>query len=195
MGEIEGGHGVQHKRLNLRFEIAGDLFAEIPEIAEDMDARPTGETAMEFVETLLKSETPEEAITVCAYNLPRRHAVWWGHECLMRVQELWEPGDKEMLELAAAWVAEPDEQRRQAALVAALEVESPTAGTWIAYAAGWSAGSMNGPDLPEVPPAPFLTAKAVNAGVLTILAAVDLESRDKTLASFVKMARQLAEGQ
>lgn len=181
------------KRRNLRFEAANDLFESIPEIAEDVTARPDGEDAITFVSKLTASETPEEAVTFCAYALPRRHAVWWGHECLSRVKDLLSPEDTHMLTLAAAWVAEPDEDRRRAALAAASEVENPTAGTWIAYAAGWSGGSMVGPELPEVPPPAHLTAKAVNAGVLTILAGVDLESRDSTLASFVKMAMQLAD--
>lgn len=185
------------KRLNLRFERAAELFREIPEIEEDMEARPRDESAMEFAGRLLESDTPEEAITICAYNFPRRHSVWWAHECLQKIRDKLSPEDHQMLALASAWVAEPDEERRRSALEAAQQAsedaEFVLPGTWIAFAAGWSGGSMVGPDLPEVPPPPHLTAKAVNAGILTSLAAVSLNDREATLASFVKMARQLAE--
>lgn len=193
MTEVQGGSGAGEKRLNLRFELAHDLFDGIPEIAEDVTARPEGGTSIDFIKSLASGETPEEALTVCAYSLPKRHAVWWGHECLQRVRDTLGPSDHTLLELAAAWVADPTEDTRRAALVAAEAEENPGAGAWIAYAAAWSGGSMTGPDMPEVSPPPSLTAKAVNAGVLTALAGVDVESRDAMLGSFVRMALQLAE--
>ncbi|TIW09783.1 MAG: hypothetical protein E5V81_30335, partial [Mesorhizobium sp.] len=37
---------------------------------------------------LLAGRVPEEAVTFCAYLLPERAAVWWGHECLSHLAEL-----------------------------------------------------------------------------------------------------------
>lgn len=194
MGDVEGSGSAPVARRNLRFEVAQELFDGIPEIAEDITARPSGHSAVEFVTALVEGETPEEAITFSAYNLPRRYAVWWGHECLRRLDAVLNDSDRQMLDLAAAWVANPDEDTRYAALDAAVEAKDKSPGVWVALGAGWSGGSMVGPDLPAVPPAPHLTAKAINASILTVLAKVDLDERSNMLGSFVRMSLQLAEG-
>ena len=46
--------------------------------------------------------------------------------------------------------------------------------------------------VPPVPPPPYLTPRAVNAGVLSVLARVDRTLRAKTLASFIDMGIRLA---
>lgn len=175
---------------------AAALFEAFPDLADEIDAAPDDRPVLDFATALLDGETPEEAITVCAYAFPARPAVWWAHECLQKLGDRLPQADRQFMALAAAWVAEPDEERRRAALDAAMplvENDKPvSAGAWVALAAGWSGGSMVGPDLPEVPPAADLPCKAVNAALLTSLALVDLDERGPTLASFVKMARQLA---
>ena len=70
--------------------------------------------------------------------------------------------------------------------------QTKTPGVWIALAAGWSGGSMIGPDSVPVTPPPYLTAKAVNAGVLGVLARVDRKERAATLGRFVDMGIRLA---
>ena len=181
------------KRKNLRVEVARELFDALPQIEDDMKARPAEQDSIPFVEELAHSPTPEEAITFCAYVLPRRFAVWWGHECLRSRAALLTAADEELLELAAAWVANPDEDSRYAALDRAMDGSPMTCGSWIAVAAGWSGGSMVGPDLPPVPPAPHMTARAVNAGILTLLAQIEVAERVDTLRRFVRMAVMLTE--
>lgn len=178
------------RQLNLRFETAEDLFAQLPDIEDDMTARPTHqrEGTVAFIEALVASATPEEAITFTAYALPRRHAVWWGHECLRQGPGKLDETDHEMLQLAEAWVTDPSEVTRYAALDAAMEAEAKTAGVWIALGAGWSGGSMVPSDYQPVAPPPFLTARAVNAGVLSVLARADVKERQKILSDFVQMA-------
>ena len=51
---------------------------------------------------------------------------------------------------------------------------------------------MIGPDSVPVTPPPYLTAKAVNAGVLSVLARVDRKERAATLGRFVDMGIRLA---
>ena len=179
---------------NLRTAAAADLFAQIPEIADDMEARPDGEDSLPYLHQLLRGETPEEAVTFAAYMLLPRHAVWWGHECLQAVPDILTDEDREMLSFCAAWAADPQETARNAALEAGMAVGTPGPGAWLALAAGWSEGSMAPADQPEVPPAPFLTGRAVNAAVLTGLARVAQDDRNKRLAHFVSMADYLAKG-
>lgn len=182
------------KRANLRFETAAEVYTHLPEITEDMRASPddTQQGCVAFIRKLSQSETPEEAVTFAAYVLPRRHAVWWAHECLRHVPDLLNDRDQQMLGLAAAWVTEPNEDTRYAAMDAAMDSDSKTAGVWVALGAGWSGGSMTPPDYQPVPPPPFLTARAVNAGILSVLAHIDAKERKQALENFVQMAMVIA---
>jgi hypothetical protein len=172
----------------VHFAQAKDLFDAFATAGEDILARPRAETPLEFMAKLAHSQTPEEAITFAAYLLPRRKAVWWGHECGRSLAHLLTDQDRQMLALAEAWVREPEEEQRVRALDAGLACSTKTPGVWIALAAGWSGGSMSNPGLPSVPPPPHLTPRAVNAGVLGALARVDNGHRGPTLKTFVDMA-------
>lgn len=175
----------------MHFVHARDLFEAYPTAGDDIGARPADETPLEFVEILSRSATPEEAVTFAAYLLPRRKAVWWAHECARSLLHLLTEQDRQMIGLAEAWVREPEEDRRYAALSSGMACKSKTPGVWIALAAGWSGGSMSDPGLPKVPPPPYLTARAVNAGVLGVLARVDNGHRAPTLRTFIDMATGL----
>jgi hypothetical protein len=177
---------------NLRFQTARELFESIPKIAEDMTARPGPQDSLSFIAALASSGTPEEALTFSAYVLMPRHAVWWGHECLRHADAKLGDEDRAMMELAAAWVGQPDEDHRYAALDAAMASEAKTPGVWIAFAAGWSSGSLSKRGQPAVPVPLFLAGRAVNAGVLSALARVGREDRQPLLQTYVKMAQMLA---
>ena len=177
---------------DLHYALARDLFEVIPEAGDDMRARPDSETPLAYIAQLKQSKTPEEAVTFTAYVLPRRKAVWWGHQCLMSLDHLLNEQDKHMLGLAEAWVREPEEHLRYRAMTEAMAARDTTPGTWIAYAAAWSGGSLNPPDLPRVPPPAFGTPRAVNTAIMGILARVDTKQRGKTLGGFVDMGVNLA---
>lgn len=176
----------------LHFATAQDLFDAYEAAQGDIRARPDGEAPLEFLARLAESATPEEAITFGAYLLPRRKAVWWGHECLISLDHLLTVQDRRMLRLAEIWVTEPEEEHRRQALDEAMACPNKSPGVWIALAAGWSGGSMADAGSPTVPPPPFLTPRAVNAGILGVLARVDNSFRRKTLSTFVDMGAALA---
>ena len=176
----------------LRFTTARDLFDAFPTALEDMVARPSDRGSLEFLRDLVAGPTPEDAITFCAYLLGRRESVWWGHQCLSLLPERLAPEDLGLLALAEDWVRRPEEDTRNRSLEAGMASPTKTPGVWIALAAGWSGGSMIGPDSVPVTPPPYLTAKAVNAGVLSVLARVDRKERASTLARFVDMGIRLA---
>lgn len=177
----------------LRFATARDLFNAFPSAAHDMKAKPTDQPSIDFCRALLVSAVPEEAITFCAYLLPRRTAVWWGHECLSNMPDTLDAQDRLMLELVHDWVSEPEEDRRYAALDAGMAAEQKTPGAWIALAAGWSGGSLAPRGLETVTPQPFLTARAVNTGILSCLARASLGDRAGVLRGFVEMGIKLAQ--
>jgi len=177
----------------LRFSTARELFDAFPTVGKDMKAPPTDQPSIVFCRALLASRVPEEAVTFCAYLLPRRTAVWWGHECLSQLIDLLDAQDREMLALAHAWVSEPEEDRRYAALDAGMAAEHKTPGVWVALAAGWSGGSLAPRGMETVTPQPFLTARAINAGILSCLARVPQNDRSAVLVALVEMGIQLAE--
>jgi len=176
----------------LRFSTARELFEAFPVALEDMAARPSDRASLEFLKDLAAGPTPEEAVTFSAYLLGMREAVWWGHQCLHMMPDKLGSEDLRMLALAEDWVRRPEEEERAAALEGAMASQRKTPGVWIALAAGWSGGSMMGADKIPVAPPPYLTPKAVNAGVLSGLARVDRGARASTLKSFVDMSIRLA---
>lgn len=179
--------------VNMRTAHAAALFGDIPEIAEDMAARPApAMSSPRFLRMLQEGATPEEAITFAAYVLQPRHAVWWAHECLQSLPELLGEDDRQILSLCAVWAADPAEEKRRAVLDAAMAMPSRAPGVWIALGAGWSGGSMAPADSPDVPAPDFLTGRAVNAGVLSFLARVPVDQRRRRLSHFVGMAEVLA---
>ena len=100
--------------------------------------------------------------------------------------------DRQMLALIAAWVGEPDEDHRYAALDNGFAAKTRGAGAWLAIGAGWSGGSMSERGTPPVEVPPFLIGRALNAGVLTSLARVPQEKRRRMLDHYVSIAEVLA---
>lgn len=179
---------------NLQFATARELFQAYPQIEEDMTAHPDGRASIDFLAALAATPTPEEAVTFAAYALERRHAVWWGHECLRHAGSVLSEYDVAMMERAAAWVGQPDEATRYAALDAALASPAKTPGVWLALAAGWSGGSMAPRNAPAVPAPPHVCPRALNAAVLSALARIGRADRPDMLQTFVRLARMLAVG-
>ena len=179
--------------LGLRVQLARQLFATIPEMSSDITARPgEGEHVFDFSRRLRLGETPEEAISLMAFALQPRPAVWWGHECLKAAPELLTDEDREVLELCAAWVGEPTEANRYRALNAGLHVAVRGPGAWLALAVGWASGSMSPEGLPPALVPMFAIGRALNAGVLTALARVSQDKRRRMLDHYVGMAEVLA---
>ncbi|MCE7028377.1 DUF6931 family protein [Jiella avicenniae] len=192
-----GGDGPPEPRPAGLAGLASEVFAAIPEIADDMRARPGGETCPQFLARLVASATPEEAVTFCAYLLPPAAAVAWGHRCLAAKPAASGPADAFLMDLIAAWLAAPsdgpesEELRRE--ILAIAEASRPRSpAVWIALGLGWSSGSISAPDLPAVPAPAFATPRAINAGILGLLARGEIAGRAAELQDFVALARRIA---
>lgn len=170
----------------LRYETARDLFEARPCVARAMLAEPNDQASLDFCRLLLDGETPEEAVTFCAYLLPERAAVWWAHECLGHLAELLDEEDTHLLSVVADWVAAPDDPLLRAALAEAAGQAMTPAGR-LAIAVSDTNGATGTLD------AACTVAGGVNAAILTALARVAIADRFSLIEAFVEMGTQLAE--
>ena len=181
-------------RPALRFSTARQVFEAFPPAKRDIETAPTEEDPTVFLKALLASATPEDAISFCAYVLPRRQAVWWGCQCVRKIESPLPTEDEQLIARAEAWVENPDEEVRRAVQNEAARAERQSTALWLALAAAWSGGSLAGPEDPPLPPAPYLTARAVRAAVLTSLARVDRRERRNYSQASVIGALKLVDG-
>jgi hypothetical protein len=178
-------------KRHIRFSTARQVFDAFSTAAEDIETPPTADEPLIFLNSLLKGPTPEDAVSFCAYMLPRREAVWWACQCLRQIEGELSPPEEKLLGTAEAWVKDPDEPARQAASEAAETAPRQSPATWVAIAVAWSGGSISGPGNPPVPPPPYATARAVRAAVLTALAIVNWRERQNYLNASVMSALKL----
>lgn len=177
----------------LRFTTARDLFETFPTAEDDINAEPTDEPSLDYAKALVDAGAPNKAVSFCAYLLPRREAVWWAHECVSNAKAERTAPERDALRAAQAWVGEPEEQQRLAALQKGVEGSRKSPCTWVALGAGWAGGSI----MPGVPGSPlnppYQTARAVRAAVLVAGAELHPAGRNAQLSIWVEGALRLAE--
>jgi hypothetical protein len=178
-------------KRHIRFSTARQVFDAFSTAARDIQTPPTADEPLIFLRSLLDGPTPEDAVSFCAYLLPRREAVWWACQCLRQIEGQMSPVEEQLIDKAEGWVKDPDEPARQAAAEAADSAPRQSPATWVAFGAAWSGGSISGPGNPPVPPPPYATAQAVRAAVLTALAKVDWRERRNYLNASVMTALKL----
>lgn len=177
----------------VRFATARALYETFPEVSDKIGIPPTDQFPIEFLKDLASRGKLDEAVTFCAYLLPRREAVWWGCACARAsLGEI--PQDRSACLLAAqAWVYNPDDERRKAALELGTKSDSNDPLTWLALAAGWSGGVLVMlPNLP-VPMPTYMTARAVRVAVLLAAAKTGKHQRTARLQACIAEGMKLAE--
>ena len=152
----------------IRFHSAQQIFDAFPTAAEEIQARPRDERPEDFALSLIGKGDRFEAIVYAAYLLPRREAVWWGCQCLRALQEQRNP---DALLAAEAWVRDPEEESRRAALEIWQEGDRAQSATWLAFAAAHSGGNIAPPAHPPRTPAPHMTALGVKSAMILALVA------------------------
>ena len=176
----------------VRFATAEALFETFPELSQKISAKPSQQFPMEFLRTLATGKI-EDAVTFCSYLLPRREAVWWACKCA-RAPSGQIAEDRAVALLAAeAWVKEPDDKRRQAALEVGTRGHCDDPLTWVALAAGWAGGFLgSGPHL-SIPMPQYMTARATHAAILISASNVKRDQRPAYLQACVADGARLAE--
>lgn len=174
---------------------AAEIWAQYEPSAATTGFRRNGQTPRQFVDLLIQAGQYLDAIDFLAHALPKREAVWWA--CLGVRHALGTelpPQSFAALKAAVEWVLEPDEPRRRAAEAAGEAADFSTPAGCAALAVFGSGGSLTPANLPEVPPEPFMTAKAVAGSV----AMASLQCEPPTLPDLqrelVELGLAIAEG-
>jgi hypothetical protein len=177
----------------LRFATTQALFDAFPEVSEKVTAKPTDQSPIVFLKALSSANKLSDAITFCAYLLPRREVVWWACGCVRTLS-----GDVALeraagLLAAEAWVYEPDEERRQAALDVGTKGEVTNSMTWLALAAGWTGGFLASNKTKQIPVPQYMTARAARIAVLTSVPKVRKDMRAARLHECILQGIKLGE--
>lgn len=177
--------------VNSRFTSALQVFEAYPTAATDITAAPEDEPPLAFLKRLADSPSPENAVSFCAYLLDRREAVWWASQCLRALAWPMSREDEVALLTAEAWVRDPEEHRRLAALELGLNGSNKLPGVWAALAAGGSGGHliMGGTVGPPVPLE--MTASTSRVAVLLALAEQPVRDRAANITQCVEFCRKL----
>jgi hypothetical protein len=177
----------------VRFATAQALFEAFPEVSQKIERAPSDRTPIDFLNSLLSDGRVGEAVTFCAYLLPRREAVWWACGCVRRLLSDVPKNRAAGLLAAEAWVYQPDDEHRQAALDIGVNGDSKDAVTWLALAAGWSGGFLKSSRNRQDPMPPYMTARAARIAVLFSASKVGGVERLERLKACIAEGVALAE--
>jgi hypothetical protein len=176
---------------NSRFDTAAQVFDAFPAIRRELTAKPSDEPPLDYLAKLVASGSPEDAVTFCAYVLDRRQTVWWASQCLRRLGAPRNREEEVPLKLAEAWVRDPEEHRRVAALDHGLNGDHNLPAVWAALAAGTAGGSMRIGDVVGPPVPLHAAAQSARIAVLGGLAEVPTRERRDFLTQCVDIGRKL----
>ncbi len=177
----------------LRFSTALEVFEAFPSLRDDLQSASTAESPPVFLRALGASATPEDGVAFCAYALDRREAVWWASQCVRRLPPVPFAADA-AIEAADAWVHEPREAQRLAALRLGMASDRRAPTTWLALAAGWSGGNIAPAGMGVAHPEPHYTARAARVAILSGLARVAAHDRRAQLARCLEAGLHLMRG-
>ncbi|KQO91899.1 hypothetical protein ASF36_18775 [Methylobacterium sp. Leaf90] len=168
-----------------RFSTAREVFAAFPSTERDINAPPSDEPPLQFLQRLRRSETPEDAVSFLAYALGRREAVWWAAQSVRLLCRIAVGQEDAPLGAAEAWVRDPEDLRRREALRLGMTGNQRLATPWVALAAGWSGGNVGPSAQAVVQATPEMTPRAVRTAILVALATVSARDRSSRLQACI----------
>lgn len=177
----------------VRFSTARALFESFPEVSKKVSVAPTDQFPIEFLKGLASQGKLDDAVAFCAYLLPRREAVWWACGCVRALLGDIKQSTAAALLAAEAWVHEPEDGRRQAALDIGTKGDSNDPLTWVALAAGWSAGMLFAHPTKSVAMPQYMTARAARIAITIGALKVKKDDRPARLQTCIAEGIRLAE--
>jgi hypothetical protein len=176
----------------IRFSSAQGVFEAFPDL-DYVATRPANDVdPLAHARALSTSSRPGDAVLFLSHLLPRREAVWWAIQCV-RALTTWDDAD-EALRAAETWVRTPEDENRRAALGIANGANRRKPTTWLAFAAGWSGGSLLPAEQKPVPVPPGACAMAANAAIMLAVAAGDPRAIGERIAACAEAGVRFANG-
>jgi hypothetical protein len=149
-----------------RFVTTLALFETFPPSVTGIAADPTDEPPTTFLKRLSAQHKFEDAITFCAYLLSRREAIWWACGCVRGMLGEIDASRAGSISAAEAWVYDPDDEHRRAALEIGTRGDSNDPLSWLALGAGWSGGALVPHPQVLVPAPAYMTPRAARIAIL-----------------------------
>ena len=148
-----------------------ELAEPVVAVVEQPDGTLAGGSLVDSARALVKAGLAEDAVSVLAQSLSRRGAAWWACR-VARLEAGGAPAPKELraLEIAEAWVRQPEQLKAYAAQDAANVVGLASPAGCAALAAFLAGESIAPPHLDPLPPLPHLAGMAA-AGAVKLAAA------------------------
>jgi hypothetical protein len=178
----------------VRFATTRALFETFPANVTGLTVAPTDESPVTFLKNLSTAGKLEDAVTFCAYLLPRREAVWWACGCVKAFLPNIEATRAAGLRAAETWVRDPSEQHRLAALEIGGRGDSDDSSTWLALGAGWSGGMLSAHPKMPAPTPQYLTPGAARTAILLSAHGLAPEQRTPRIRARIAEGIKLAEG-
>jgi hypothetical protein len=183
----------------LREPIAASTAAEVCERVKLGDAARgmlhDGMSPRQYLGLLIERGMHTDAIRFLAHALPKREAIWWG--CLCAEQVLAQNPSSAVgsaLGLARAWVIDPTDNHRRAALPAAEAAEFGSPAGCLALAVYFSGGSLGPPQFQAVPPGEHLSAHMVTCALTLAAVISEPEKAPEKYATFLDLGLEIADG-
>ena len=175
----------------LRYTAASQVFEAFPHLWEEIETHPVAEAPLDFARKLLTDGRRFDAVVYCAHMLARRESVWWGCQCVRAIAA----GMTDNALLAAeAWVRDPEEESRRAALEIGNAGNLRVATTWLARAAGHAGGSLSPEGAFPIAAPPQMTASEVKAAIILAIAKAEPLSQPAWKRACVEAAIRFAGG-
>jgi hypothetical protein len=178
---------------HIRFHSARSLFEAFPEAAAKIAEPAKDEPPLVFARGLAEAGKFGDAVTFCAYLLPRRESVWWACRSVRALLGGRTPEQDPCLLAAEAWARKPDDEHRQAALEVGAPGDGDDPATWLARGAGWAGGMLVSNPKNPIPVPHYMTARASRIAVLLSARFIDPQGRLACLRACVADAAKLAE--
>ncbi|MEL6107347.1 MAG: FHA domain-containing protein [Planctomycetota bacterium] len=159
---------------------------------EGMELLKPEHTVDSFVQTLVAEERFIDAVRLLAYAMPKSQAVRWAHDGITTIgHKVRTAEDQSAMQATGRWIEESVEAHRWEALQSAEKLEFSTAPACAAAAAGWSGGSMVGPDLDPIEPDSLLTARMASLAIQIAALEVDDDGVDERYKQVIAMGQTI----
>lgn len=178
----------------IAFENAAQVHQRYELADEVVDGLRTDLTPTEFLDQLCEHELWSEVIKFLAQALPKREVIAWALQCVRSNSDgTASPKAAAAIQATEVWLANPNEDHRRAAHVAAEEAGLGTPEGCLALGVFFSGGSLGPAHLEHpVPPPDELTGKAITGALLLASVSMEPENAPARLRDFVDRGLTIA---